>query len=62
MASVGAAGAGHTWITRPDAADLAALRFRMDFAEFIERRVLTMTPTDRRQFNALMKWTVPMQH
>jgi hypothetical protein len=28
----------------------------MDFAESVEHRALTMTPAERRQFDALMKW------
>jgi NADP-dependent 3-hydroxy acid dehydrogenase YdfG len=31
-------------------------RSRVEFARFVEHRVLTMTPTERRQLNALMKW------
>jgi hypothetical protein len=33
----------------------------MEFATFVEHRVLTMTPTERRQFDALMKWKSPRQ-
>jgi hypothetical protein len=28
----------------------------MEFVEVVERRVVTMTPAERRQFDALMKW------
>jgi len=28
----------------------------MDVAGFIEQRALTMTPDERRQFDALMRW------
>lgn len=44
--------------TRPYQTELAALRSKMDFAEFVEHRVLTMTPTERLQFDALMRWNV----
>jgi hypothetical protein len=55
LASAAAAGAGYAAVTRPWAAELTALRARMD-AEFVERRIVTMTPAERRQFDALMKW------
>ncbi|MBZ5558989.1 MAG: hypothetical protein LAO77_17080 [Acidobacteriia bacterium] len=56
LASAAAAGAGYAAVTRPWAAELTSLRERMDVAEFVERRILTMTPAERRQFDALMKW------
>ncbi len=31
----------------------------MDFAEYIERRVVAMTLSQRRQFDALMEWPPP---
>ena len=55
LASAAAAGAGYAAVTRPWAAELTSLRERMDVAEFVERRILTMTPTERRQFDALMR-------
>jgi hypothetical protein len=30
----------------------------MDFAEDVEHRAVTMTPAERRQFDALMRWNV----
>jgi hypothetical protein len=42
LISAAAIGAGYAWWTRPYQAELAALRSRMDFAEFVERRVLTI--------------------
>jgi hypothetical protein len=56
LASAIATGAGYGWATSPYQTELAALRSRMDFAEFVEHRALTMTPVERRQFDALMKW------
>jgi hypothetical protein len=56
FASAAAAGAGYAWWTKPYAAELADLRSREEFARFVEHRVLTMTPTERRQLDALMKW------
>lgn len=55
LASAAAAGAGYAWWTKPYADELAALRSRLEFASFVEHRVITMTPTERRQFDSLMK-------
>jgi hypothetical protein len=43
----------------PLANELAVLRARADFATQIEDRVATMTPTERRQFDTLMKRAAP---
>jgi hypothetical protein len=59
VASAAAAGAGYAWWTEPYAAELAALRSRVGFADFVEQRMLTMTSAERRQFDALMKWKRP---
>jgi hypothetical protein len=59
LASAAAAGAGYAWWTKPYAAELAALRSRVGFVDFVEHRVLTMTPAERRQFDTLMKWKPP---
>ncbi len=59
LASAAAAGAGYAAVTRPWVAELTALRTRMDFAEFVERRIVTMTPAERRQSDALMRWNAP---
>jgi hypothetical protein len=58
VASAAAAGAGYAWWMNPYAGELASLRSRAEFATFVEHRVLTMTPTERRQFDRLMKWDV----
>ena len=57
VVTTGAASAGYVWAARPDAAELADLRARMDGLDVIAERVLTMTPAERRQFDALMKGT-----
>jgi hypothetical protein len=59
VASAAAAGAGYAWWTEPYAAELAALRSRVGFADYVEQRMLTMTPAERRQFDALMTWKRP---
>ena len=56
LISAAAAGAGYAWVTRPYQAELAALRSRTEFTELVEHRVLAMTPAERRQLDALMKW------
>jgi hypothetical protein len=55
VASTGLAGAGYAWVTRPYAAEITTLRPRAEFADRIERRLLTMTPAERRQFERLMQ-------
>ncbi len=57
LISAAAAGSGYAWVARPHDAELDVLRSMMEFADRIERRVLTMTPTERRQFDALMRWS-----
>jgi hypothetical protein len=56
LASATAAGAGYAWATRPYQAEVTALRARMEFTELVESRVVMMTPAERRQFDALMRW------
>ena len=56
LASAAAAGASYAWATKPYAAEIEDLRTKMEFVEFVERRVISMTPAERRQFDALMKW------
>jgi hypothetical protein len=56
IASAAAAGAGYAWITQPYAAEINDLKSRWEFAEYVERRVVMMTPAQRRQFDSLMQW------
>jgi hypothetical protein len=56
LASAWASGAGYTFVTKPREAELTALRSRARFAELVEHRIAKMTRTERRQFDALMKW------
>jgi hypothetical protein len=62
LASAVAVGAGYAWVTKPYATELAELRAREEFAEFVERRFITMTPTERRQLDTLMKWSPSGKH
>ena len=57
VVTTGAAGAGYVWAARPDAVELADLRKRVDRLDVIAERVLTMTPAERRQFDAVMRGT-----
>jgi hypothetical protein len=55
IASAAAAGAGYAWASKPFAVELDALRNRHEFLDYIERRIVAMTPAERRQFDALMR-------
>jgi hypothetical protein len=57
LLSAATAGTVYARVTRPYEAEIRYLRQRQDFAEAVERRMLTMTPAERRQFDALMKLT-----
>jgi len=59
LASSAASGAGYAWWTRPYQAELETLRSRLGLIESVERRALMMSPAERRQFDALMKWNLP---
>ena len=59
LAGAAAAGAGYAWATRPYAAELAELRSRVQLADAIARRTMTMNPAERRQFDTLMQWNLP---
>jgi hypothetical protein len=59
LAAAFAFGAGHMWASRPYDAELASLRFRVEVLDSVAKRILAMTPAERRQFDALMTPTVP---
>jgi hypothetical protein len=61
IASAAAAGAGYAWATKPYAAELDAFRNRQEFVDYIEQRIVAMTPAERRQFDILMKLNAPRQ-
>ena len=56
LVSALAVGAGYAWVAKPYESELSELRGRQTFAEAIERRFVAMTPAERRQFDALMRW------
>ncbi len=51
-----ATGAGYVWAAQPYEAELANLRSGVELGDTVARRVLEMTPAERRQFEVLMKW------
>ena len=59
LADAASAGVGYAWAVKPYAAENAYLRVRQDFAESLERRMLQMTPAERRQLDSLLKGTRP---
>jgi len=59
LASAVSVGAGYAWVTKPYVAELSELRERQDFADMVARRFVAMTPAERRQFDALMRWEPP---
>ena len=56
LLSAVAVGTGYAWIAKPYASDLEALRPRAELGMFVEHRMSTMTPSERRQLDTLMKW------
>ncbi|HZT77573.1 MAG TPA: hypothetical protein VFA27_13050 [Vicinamibacterales bacterium] len=54
ISAVAAAGAGYAVVSEPYHRELELLRQRQELSTYIEDRVLKMTPTERRQFDALM--------
>jgi hypothetical protein len=48
------AGAGYAWFAPPYTAELSELRSRIAVLDSLERRVLTMTPAERRQLDKLL--------
>lgn len=55
LAGAAAFGVGRVWASRPYEAEVASLRFRVEVLDAVAARILTMTPTERRQFDVLMK-------
>ena len=54
LAAAAAFGGGYVWMSRPHEAELATLRSRVELLDLIALRIITMTPNERRQFDALM--------
>ena len=56
LLSAVAVGTGYAWIAKPYAIELDTLRTRAELGLLVEQRMNTMTPGERRQLDALMKW------
>ena len=56
LASVYVAAVGYGRVTKPFAQELEALRPPAELGQLVEDRMRTMTPAERRQLDALMKW------
>jgi hypothetical protein len=50
-----AAGAGHVWAGASYRSEIATLQARVDALDFVARRFLTVSPAERKQFDALLK-------
>lgn len=55
LAATWTAGAGYAYLARPYEDELLALRARAAFIESIEDRIITMTPAERRIFDAWIR-------
>ncbi len=53
-----AAGAGYAWANRPNEVEWSRLRSAAHLGDAVARRVLQMTPAERREFDALIKLNV----
>lgn len=62
LASAAACGAGYLWAARPHEAELATLRARAELLDYVAERVIRMTPTERSEFDALMRWSQASKH
>lgn len=62
LAASAAFGAGYVWASRPYAGELTELRSRVELLDFIAHRVIKMTPAERREFDALMKFNDAHEH
>jgi hypothetical protein len=52
------AGAGYAWVTDAREREVASLRSRLERLDLIEERIASMTPTEQRQLDALLKLPV----
>lgn len=59
LVTTAAAGAAYTWAARPYADEVAYLRSHDSFAAALEARMLRMSPSERRQLDALLKLPAP---
>lgn len=55
LAAAAAAGAGYAWATKPYSVEVATLRSRAEFADFVQHRIAVMSPAERQQFDRLLR-------
>jgi hypothetical protein len=55
LAAMGVGQAAYVWAEKPYAEELERLRAQGGFADAVQRRMATMTPAERQQFDRLMK-------
>jgi len=55
VVTLASVGAGYAWTSRPYDVELERLRHQVELLDFVAQRMLTLTPAERRQFDALMK-------
>jgi hypothetical protein len=58
LATALAVGAGYVWASHPQQAELDRLRPNAELGDAVARRLLRMAPSERRQFDALMRGSV----
>jgi hypothetical protein len=56
LLSAVAVGSGYAWIAKPYAIELETLRQSAELGLLVEQRMTTMTASELRQLDALMKW------
>jgi hypothetical protein len=57
IGTAAAAGAGYAAIEMPAKRELQSLQRRLELTDYVQQRVMKMTPTQKRQFDALMGLT-----
>ena len=55
LAATAAFGAGNVWSNGACETEIASLRFRVEVLDAVAARILTRSPTERTQFDALMR-------
>jgi len=56
IAAAAAAGVGYAAFTKPYDRELAQLRDQAALGRFVEQRALSLSVSERREFDALMRW------
>jgi hypothetical protein len=60
LAGAWAVGAGYAWVTNAYPIHLADPRPGLELLDFIEQRAATLTPSERRQVDEIMRWPIRM--